>query len=157
MSAPIRIFAWGNRGRRDDGVALALAEQLEIIYAGDSEVAIQQYHQLGPELVEDLGACRLAVFLDAHVGAHAGKVAVTRITPAESGDLASHHCSPDVLLAMCRSLRVTRPDAYLVAIPAEDTGYGDHLSATAARAVRQAEQAVRDLIESRRRRSPMVS
>lgn len=151
VPAAVRIFAWGNRGRRDDGVGLALAEELQSLYAPDPQVSVQQYHQLGPEVVDELRACRLAVFVDARVGSPAAAVAVTRVRPAESGELASHHCSPEALLALGQALGLVMPETYLVSIHAQDVGYGDQLSEDTARAMCQARHAVANLIASRRR------
>jgi hydrogenase maturation protease len=151
MSAPIRIFAWGNRGRRDDGVALALAQQFEIIYAGNDEVVVHQYHQLGPELVDELSASRLAIFIDAHVGSLADDCAITRLAPADSADLSSHHCRPEVLLALCRALGRPVPAAYLVSIRAHDLAYGDQVSKLTGLAMGEAREAVVQLVNTTQR------
>jgi hydrogenase maturation protease len=146
MQDPIRIIAWGNRGRCDDGVALVLAERLQERFAEDPEVCIQQYHQLGPELVDDLAHCRLAIFLDAHVRSDSPDVCVERVEPVEPAALQTHHCPPPVLLALGRSMGLAVPDAYLATMRGYCFEFGDSLSERTAAAMHEAEKRVLDMI-----------
>ena len=149
MPGPIRIIAWGNRGRCDDGVALALAERLETRYAGRADVSVQQYHQLGPELAAELDDCRLAIFLDAHVRDDAPDVCVEQVSPAEQPAFETHHCHPPVLLALTRSLGYNIPPAsWLVAIRGRCMDFGETLSEATAAAMAQAEGVVLRLVEA---------
>jgi len=146
MSEPIRIIAWGNRGRRDDGAGLVLAERLEKRFAFDPDVLVQQYHQLGPELVTDLGQCRLAIFLDADVYESNNEVTLCRVGAATSSGLDTHYCSPDTLLALGLSLGLAMPDAFLISMRAHDLDFGDQLSAQTMAGLFSAETIVADLI-----------
>lgn len=148
MQDPIRIIAWGNRGRCDDGVALVLAERLQRRYADDAEVCIQQYHQLGPELVDDLSRSRLAIFLDAHLREDRDEVFMERVEPREAAGLNTHHCHPPVLLALGRSMRFRVPEAYMVCVRGRNFDFGDRLSEATERAMLEAEQIVIKLITS---------
>ena len=147
-SLPIRIIAWGNKGRRDDGVALALAERLEQRFAGSNDVIIDQFHQLGPELAEDLSHSRRAIFLDAHVREACADVSTERLAASKRPVLDTHHCPPDVLLALGGSLGWSMPPAYLVCIRAYDMDFGDELSAPTRAALDRAEAAVVALVEA---------
>lgn len=142
-SAPIRIIAWGNRGRRDDGAALVLAERLEVHFAGRDDVVVQQYHQLGPELVDDLADCRQAIFIDASSRHDAGGVCIEPLVPmSTSAGLDTHHCPPDALLALAASLGLPVPEAFLVDIRGHEWAFGDDLSEATARLVDEAERAI---------------
>lgn len=144
---PIRIIAWGNVGRCDDGSALVLAERLEARYAGKADVIVQQYHQLGPELVDDLNHCRLAIFVDAHAHKDGADVTVEKMVPAQSGGLDTHHCPPDVLLGLTAALRFDIPEAWLVGIRGHVWDFGDTLSEPTRKAMLQAEQRIIQLVE----------
>ncbi|HOB74594.1 MAG TPA: hydrogenase maturation protease [Phycisphaerae bacterium] len=147
MPDPIRIIAWGNKGRCDDGVALVLAERLQERYAGDADVCVQQYHQLGPELAADLDACRLAIFIDAHVRPDRPDVCLETVEPADEATLQTHHCHPPVLLALARSMQFKLPPvSWLVAIRAYELGFGDSLSTATAAAMADAERRIVELI-----------
>ncbi len=149
MSGPVRIIAWGNLGRRDDGVALALAARLGERYAGRPDVVVQEYHQLGPELVDDLGDCRLAIFVDAHVRADAGEVLCEPLRPAESGGLDTHHCPPDILLGLTIAMGLPAPESWLVGIRAHDMDFGDEFSPATHQAMLVAEARIIALIQPR--------
>ena len=58
------ILAWGNPGRGDDAAGLVIAESLEGCVGGNVE--IRCFHQLGPELSEDVAAADHVIFIDAH-------------------------------------------------------------------------------------------
>lgn len=156
MSDPIRIIAWGNVGRRDDGSALVLAERLASRYADAADVVIQEYHQLGPELVDDLHHCRLAIFMDAHTRPEAGEVIFEQIVPAQVGGLDTHHCSPEVLLGLTAAMQLRIPPAWLVGIRGYDWEFGDTLSEPTRQAMLQAEQHVTRLVDDARQLDPSV-
>lgn len=136
---PIRLFAWGNRGRCDDGVALVIAERLEVRFADEPGVIIHQYHQLAPEIVEELDDCRLAIFLDAHVPSERAPWLVSRIQASAGGGLDTHACTPADLLGLMASLGLSPPEALLVSVRGEDMSYGERLSPATAAAARGAE------------------
>lgn len=150
MPEPIRIIAWGNRGRCDDGVALILAEKLEARFADDPEVSVQQYHQLGPELADDLGRCRLAIFIDAHVKPEWEDVAVEPVQPCDQAAIYAHHFPPPLLLALTRSVGAPLPPAHLVSIRGRCFEFGDELSPAAQADVGRAEHIILDLITAAR-------
>lgn len=153
MSDPIRIIAWGNIGRRDDGAALVLADRLATRYDGVEDVLIQEYHQLGPELVDDLRHCRLAIFIDAHTKPDAGDVICERIAPARVGGMDTHHCPPEVLLGLTAAMNLRVPEAWLIGIRGHDWEFGDTLSEPARRAMLEAERQAIRLVEQTRRPS----
>ncbi|GMV96300.1 MAG: hydrogenase maturation protease [Phycisphaerae bacterium] len=151
MPEPIRIIAWGNRGRSDDGVALVLAERLAARFAGDPGVEVQQYHQLGPEVADDLGRCRLAVFLDAHVREDWDDVVVEPVRPSAGAAVFAHHFPPPLLLALARSINLRVPPAWLVSIRGRCFEFGDGLSERTAGGLARAEQRVLELVADARR------
>lgn len=145
MDAPIRVIAWGNKGRSDDGAALRVLYALRRrLRRGD--VALDEYHQLGPEVVEDLARCRLAIFLDAYTGGHHAAVVCRRVRAGRHLPMASHHCSPPELMALADALGYRVPTAFLVAIRATDFEFGERLSEGTRKACRRARRIVRRLI-----------
>lgn len=147
MSAPpVRIFAWGNVGRGDDGVALVLLARLRQRYADRVEIACHDFHQLGPEVVETFADCRLAIFVDAHVLPDEDDVFCHPVEPATQSTLDSHHCTPAELSALGAALGLTLPPAYLVGIRGREFDYADTLSAAACAALRRAETLVDNLL-----------
>jgi hydrogenase maturation protease len=144
----VQIVAWGNSGRSDDGVGLALASELARIYADEPRVRISRQHQLGPEMVEQLEACRRAVFLDAHVDER-DAVRVQRVEPQEEAAMVStHHCPPEVLLSLGAALGMVMPECYLVSVRARDLSLGDQLSEATARDMASARREVEKLVRN---------
>ncbi len=150
MPQPVLIIAWGNIGRRDDGVALRLAERLQVRLADAPEVRIQQHHQLGPELICDLDGCRQAIFVDAHVRPDGPDVIVERVEESSPTALNTHHCAPPVLLSFARAAGYRVPESWLVCVRAYDMEFGDELSAGTARGMLQAEQEIIRLVDQAR-------
>jgi len=145
----VHVIAWGNAGRRDDGVALALADRLTAHFDGDSRVLIEQCHQLSPELSFDLHENAALVFVDAHVREQGLDVEFEPIAPAESSALDTHHCGPQALLRLCQVLNGAVPEAYLLTIRAHDTQFGDSLSPRTRQAMRKAERLLISFIQGR--------
>ena len=148
MSTPVRIIAWGNRGRRDDGVGLILAERLETRWADRPDVSVQQYHQLGPELVADLEDCRLAIFVDAHVRESSPEVFFEPVQAVAGGGLDTHHCRPGELLALAGAIGMQTPPAFQLGIHAHDMDFGDSLTPETQAAMTEAERRVVEFVES---------
>lgn len=147
MKTKAIILAWGNRGRRDDGAALVLAERLAHRFRTGGHVEVREYHQLAPEVADDLIGRDVAVFVDAHVRADRPAVFAERVIPDVSDSLDSHHCSPGKLLAIMHALGWAPPKRnWLVGIPAHDTTFGDYLSGVTAQAVEVAEHKVLSLL-----------
>ncbi len=144
----ILIIAWGNRGRRDDGVGLVLAEQLEALYGQDDRVTVVAQHQLGPELVEELHSAQLTIFIDAHCRTEADDVLLELVEPDDRDGLDTHHCRPGQLLALAKCLGYHVPLAVQIGIVARDMQFGEGLSAATEAAMNAARERIVDLIEA---------
>lgn len=151
MMPRIRVIAWGNTGRRDDGVALALADRLTEYFAGDPRVQIEQCHQLSPELALDLHENTAVVFVDAHVREEGLDVEFEPIAPTGSSALDTHHCGPRALLRLCEVLSGAVPESYLLTIRAYDTRFGDGLSLQTNQAMLEAQELLTRFILTRQR------
>jgi hydrogenase maturation protease len=139
MSRPVRIIAWGNDGRRDDGAALALLQRVHAHpYFIRLNMQLDAYHQLGPEVSSSLVGARQVIFVDAHVNASRPDLYWERVVPDTAGTLDSHHCAPDSLLALCAALGESPPPCYVLGIRAYDCSYGDTLTPATDRLVDRA-------------------
>ncbi len=129
MSRTIRIIGWGNVGRGDDGAALMLLDRLaEMGVEAYPDVTLHAHHQLGPEVAVDMADAEVVVFVDAHVDTERAALSFDVVQADTGGALDSHHCSPAMLLALCRSMGLRTPAAYVLAIRAYDCSFGDGLS-----------------------------
>lgn len=138
------ILAWGNPGRGDDAAGLVIADSL----AGHvgPNVQIQCFHQLGPELSEDVAAADHVIFIDAHMHPTWPDLVVQAVDPAADYTPDSHSSGPEELMALAKVLYHRTPKAHLVATRAFDTTFGADMSPQGKQLVALARQAVLDLL-----------
>ncbi len=150
------IIGFGNPSRRDDGVALAVVNDLRgrlglaALEEGDDgyedlgrELDTLFLQQLNPELAETLAGYDRVVFVDAHVaggGAVSSDEMIRRseIEPADDPGLVSHHFKPARLLALSQTLYGRAPAAELLSVAGFDFDFGAELSPDSAAAAERA-------------------
>lgn len=138
------ILAWGNPGRGDDAAGLVIAESL-IPCVGPS-VEIRCFHQMGPELAEDVAAADHVIFVDAHMHPTWPDLVVQEVDPASDYTPDSHSSGPEELLALAQVLYHRQPKAHLVATRAFDTTFGAPMSAKGKELVVAARKVVLDML-----------
>jgi hydrogenase maturation protease len=143
-AAPILVIGYGSTLRGDDAAGPLVAEK--VAEWGRTDVRALAAHQLTPELAETLAGARLVVFVDARHGSETGEVRAEPLEPADAAPTLGHVGNPRALLALARALYGRCPEAWLIAIPAPDLGFGDKLSPVAERGVAAALEEVRRLI-----------
>jgi len=142
VDSALLVIGYGNTLRRDDGIGPTVAGDVERMrLPGVLTVAC---HQLTPELADPLSRAGAAVFVDAAVG-HPGPVRMRRLIASGSSQILAHAADPRGLLALARDAFGRAPEAWLLTVPAEDLGFGERLSRTAKRGLREAVLAVRAL------------
>ncbi len=126
------VLAWGNPGRRDDGLGPALAER--VARAELPGVTVESDYQLQVEDAAEVARHDRVLFVDADRSDGAGPFWVRRLEPAAAGaGFSTHSVSPGRLLALGRDLFGGRPEAWLIGIRGSVFDeYGEGLSATAA-------------------------
>jgi hydrogenase maturation protease len=124
---PTLLLAWGNPGRRDDGLGPALAERVSSF--GLAGLTVEVGYQLQIEDAETVARFPRVVFVDAN-RAGPGPFRIERLVPRPAGvGYSSHGLSPAALLALSADLFGARPEAWLVGIRGHDfDGFGEGLS-----------------------------
>lgn len=150
MDKILMVIGFGNSLRCDDGVGPKAVLAIEEL--GLPGVRTLACPQLTPELADPLSKVDNAVFVDAAVD-HRGAVRLRRLTPSSSSQVLAHAAGPRVLLALARDAFGRSPEAWMLTIPAEDLGFGEHLSPAAILGLADAVQAVRRLHARLRKRS----
>ncbi|MBP9143021.1 MAG: hydrogenase maturation protease [Thermoanaerobaculia bacterium] len=133
MSAPpTLVLAWGNPGRRDDGLGPAFAAAIAARRL--PQVQVESGYQLQIEDAAQLAGCGRVFFVDAERCGSA-PFRLRRIEPEAGGiGFTSHSVSPGRLLALGRDLFGACPEAWLMGIRGYDfDDFGEELT-TAARA-----------------------
>lgn len=140
----VLVIGYGNTLRNDDGVGQAV---VELMKAWDlPNVQVMPVHQLTPELAEPLSNVDLAIFVDAYPANFGEEVQVYHLEPASSGWTMGHTSAPKGLLAIAQALYNYHPQAWLVAIPAQNFELGDRLSPLAERGMAEALNIIDGLI-----------
>lgn len=123
MNPKLLVVGYGNVLRRDDGVGIAVAE--EVARWNHPHVEVTMLHQLVPELVETLVLFDEVIFVDASV--ESDRLEWKPVEPA-SLFTAGHTSHPGWLLSLCDQIHGRHPQGYQLAIPIHDLRHGHRLS-----------------------------
>ncbi|MCC6730404.1 MAG: hydrogenase maturation protease [Chthonomonadales bacterium] len=143
---PQVVIGYGSSLRRDDGVGQEVARRVEAL--GLADVRVLAMHQLTPETSVVLASARLVVFVDARADDLDQGVLVESIAPEPARTGVGHFADPRALLALARDLFGAAPEAWLVTVPAFDTGLGEGLSVWAAHGAEEAARRVLALLKA---------
>jgi len=138
------VIGIGNTLRGDDGVGVAVAQQLAAQHLPDLRVIA--CHQLTPELTALISQAEQVIFVDASTNLSAGDVKVIPLDLDSARALATHHWAPTALLMAAKVLYSAQPRSALVAIGAQHFGYCEQLSESVARALPRATQLILSLL-----------
>ncbi len=121
------VLAWGNPGRRDDGLGPALAEAIGALAV--TGVEVESNYQLQVEDAAEVARHGRVLFVDADRDG-ASPFWVRRLEPSAEGiDFTSHSIAPGRLLTLSRDLFGAEPEAWLMGIRGyEFDEFGEGLS-----------------------------
>lgn len=136
------IIGYGNTLRRDDGVGVKVAEAVDALNLPG--VSVITRHQLVPELASVLSRARAVIFVDATAAAESD-LEPRQVVAGNDGRILAHAADPRSLLALSRQVFGRCPPAWCLAVPAQDFGFGDGLSAPAQAGLELAVQKIRQL------------
>ena len=123
------IIGYGNPLRGDDGVGWAVVEAMEQNAAAfPHPFTFITYHQLLPELADQLAQASGVIFIDATVNGEPGSIHLTPLSPDTHGPASSHQMGPGVLLAYTQELYGQCPSATLITITGASFGYEEKLT-----------------------------
>lgn len=134
----VLVIGYGNTLRQDDGVGVFAAERIAGLNLPG--VAVISCAQLSPEHVEAAARARVAVFVDAALGAPSD-VRLVAVAPAESSVVLAHALEPPTVLALARDVYHRMPQGWLLELPALRLGFGEDLSPAAERSIEAAVEA----------------
>lgn len=126
------VIGYGDLQHQDDSVGPRVVERIEALHLPGVRTLI--CGQLAAEHAPSLAHARVAVFVDAVVGAPR-QVRLQPIKPGAATASAKHATELIALLALTRDAYGRAPKAWLMPIPAVRMGSGHTLSATANRGV----------------------
>jgi hydrogenase maturation protease len=144
-SAKILMIGFGNTLRGDDGVGPYVAGVVASWrLPGLESLAVPQ---LIPELAEPVAAAKAVIFVDAQTAGQGDVVELRSIEASESRVSIAHVSDPQSLLALAAAVYGSRPQAWLITIPAADFSFGEKLSSIAKRGAELAVAQVRAFLD----------
>jgi hydrogenase maturation protease len=144
VSPRVLVLAYGNPGRRDDGLGPALAAALDELHLPDVRIDVD--YQLTVEDAAAVAAHDVVVFVDAD-GCGPEPFSWRRIEPGASASFSSHSVSPQGVLGLARELFGAAPRAYLLGIRGyEFNEFGEGLSAPAQRNLAAALERIKPML-----------
>jgi hydrogenase maturation protease len=136
------VIGYGNTLRRDDGVGVKVAEAVAALNLPG--VSVITRHQLVPELAGVLSQAGAVIFVDAAAAAESD-LEPREVQAADAGQILAHAVDPRSLLALAKQIFGRCPPAWCLAIPVQDFGFGDGLSAHAEAGLQAAVLQIRQL------------
>ena len=136
MTAPLLVFAWGNRSRGDDALGPMFVDRLRAMvrsepWAEEGKVEFLEDFQLQIEHALDLAGRRQVLFVDASRNCRA-PFEVRALRPARDESFTSHAMSPESVMQVFRDVHHAEPPpCALLAIQGENFGLGEPLGASA--------------------------
>jgi hydrogenase maturation protease len=113
VSIRILVYGFGNPGKEDDGLGIALANNVEQEHI--SEVTVEKNYQLNVEDALLVAEHDMVVFVDASTNDIDG-FRFSVLHPESVVFFTTHAMSPGSVLALCDQLYEKKPPAYLLEI-----------------------------------------
>jgi hydrogenase maturation protease len=135
----ILVYGYGNPGRQDDGVGIALVDELEAAAGGRENLRFDRDYQLNVEHAWEASRHDVVVFVDASRDQSEG-FRFRPVRPAHRTSFTTHAMSPESVLALCRDLYGARPSAHLLTV----RGYSWEPNATMTAQARENLQAAKE-------------
>jgi hydrogenase maturation protease len=135
------VAGFGNTYRRDDGVALAVVNdvrerlerpRLEPLDDGYDDLGHDLdtivLHQMVPELAETVADYELVIFVDAHVATLPEPIHEEHMDVEYKTPFVSHQFHPSTVLALAQQMYGKAPKAVLLSVLGHDFDFGEGLS-----------------------------
>ena len=113
----VLVYGYGNPGRQDDGVGIAVVDALEA-WARDGArpwLTFDRNYQLNAEDALAVSACDVVIFVDASRDQAEG-ILLRPVEPSRSVTFSTHAMEPESVLALCRDLYGVTPRALLLTV-----------------------------------------
>lgn len=129
MAVKILVYGFGNPGRGDDGLGIALADRLEERRLPG--VSCERNYQLNIEDALEIAAYDAVLFADASINA-IEPFELRELLPAEEICFTTHAMTAHSVLALCEDLYRRSPRAFMMAIRGYSWNAEEGLSGAAA-------------------------
>ena len=145
----ILFYGYGNPGRQDDGLGIALIDRLEewVNEEGIQGFQFDSNYQLNIEDAEALAESSTVVFADATVEDIESFI-VSELEGSSESTFTTHSASPGYLLYLCEALFQKKPAAFLVHLKGYEWELKEGLTEKAAMNLEEAVRLFKEIIRS---------
>jgi hydrogenase maturation protease len=140
------VIGIGNTLRGDDGIGVAVAEQVAAQHSAP-DLEVIACHQLTPELIALISQAEQVIFVDASVTQPSGSLRVQPLDPEQAPMLSVHHTAPSALLMAAKVLYGAQPHSTLITVGAQEFSFTEQFSQPVAEALPRAVRLVLSLLE----------
>ncbi|MBS3750566.1 MAG: hydrogenase maturation protease [Anaerolineales bacterium] len=144
----ILVYGYGNPGRQDDGLGVALVEKLES-WAAERQltgISFENNYQLNIEDAEAISDKDLVIFVDAS-REDIDDFCLTEVDGSGKLSFTTHAASPDYIVKLCRELFDSQPRALLLHIKGYEWDLKEGLTEPARDNLEKAEPYLQNILE----------
>jgi hydrogenase maturation protease len=147
FSIRILVYGFGNPGKEDDGLGIALAENMELERMAG--VTVEKNYQLNVEDALTVAQHDMVVFVDASTSDIAD-FRFKALIPESEVSFTTHAMSPGAVLELCFQLYGKKPPAYLLEIKGRSWNMHEEISKEAKLNLKAASQFLKRILLSAR-------
>lgn len=113
----ILVYGYGNPGRQDDGLGVAMTDKIEKWAHKESlaSIEVESNYQLNIEDASNISGHDIVYFVDASKE-NIDSFYIEEVTPSEKADFTTHSASPGFILDLCHKIYKKYPQTYLLHI-----------------------------------------
>lgn len=144
----VLVYGYGNPGRQDDGLGIALVEKLEDWARRQNldEIEFENNYQLNIEDAEAISEKDLVVFVDAS-DEEIDDFCISKVEGEGKLAFTTHSASPGYILKLCQELFQKRPRVLLVHIKGYEWDFKEGISARGGENLEQTFEALKDFLK----------
>ena len=110
----ILVYGYGNPGRQDDGLGIALVNKIE--QAQLTNISFDNNYQLNIEDAHNIASYELVIFVDASLDPQDAPFSFKLVKPATKITFTTHTMGVESVLGLCHEIYSKHPETYLLAI-----------------------------------------
>lgn len=146
----ILIYGYGNPGRQDDGLGVALADSIEkwAIKENITTVFTDSNYQLNVEDATVIADKDIVIFADASIEENVSDFLLTEVKPTDVPDFLMHSVSPGFVLDLCNKMFQYTPHTYLLHIKGYEWDMKEELTEKATQNLNKACIFIKSIIQN---------
>lgn len=137
----ILIFGYGNPGRQDDGLGVAIAERIEgwARQVSKTNIEVDSNYQLNIEDASNISEYDIIYFIDASKE-DIDSFIIEEVSPSAKEEFTTHSASPGYILDLCHKIYRKYPQVYLLHVKGYEWEFMEEMTEKAKNNLEKASQ-----------------